>query len=160
MSFCLLSTLKVMQKERTFFVVWFNIWKNAMIVFEILLQWLLNSAPAMVDRCREFATLLKAKVPRVYAVHCVLHNNIIIIYLLQTHGTCHGHNQAHNQLGTSGGRRVVWQGPKVFKVCPIVLNYVLDIFSGGTNIFLGEFAPLRSPSYGPGHNKTTKEHKK
>jgi len=37
------------------------------------------------------------------------------------------------------GRRVFWKGPKCFKLCPIVLNYVQDIFpaGGGENNFFG-----------------------
>ena len=42
--------------------------------------------------------------------------------------------QASNQLGTPGGRRVFWDGPKCFKLCPIILNYVQNIFPGGRKI--------------------------
>ena len=31
-------------------------------------------------------------------------------------------------LGHRAGRRVFWEGPKFFKLCPIVLNYVQHIF--------------------------------
>jgi len=47
----------------------------------------------------------------------------------------YGH-QARNQLVTpGGGREVFWEGPKVFKLIPILLNYVQRIFPGGRKIF-------------------------
>ena len=54
--------------------------------------------------------------------------------------------QARNQLGTPGGRRVFWEWPNSFKLCPIVLKYVQHIFLGGQKIIQGGFAP---PGYGP-----------
>ena len=45
---------------------------------------------------------------------------------------CH---QARNQLGTPGGPRSFWEGPKFFKLCPIILNYVQHIFPGGGKKF-------------------------
>jgi len=51
--------------------------------------------------------------------------------------------QAHNQLRTSAGRNVLWEGPKSFKVCSTVLNYVQHYFPGG-----GE-SPCDALSYGP-----------
>jgi len=38
-------------------------------------------------------------------------------------------------LGHQEGRRVFSEGPKVFKLCPIVSNYVQHIFPGGEKIF-------------------------
>ena len=65
--------------------------------------------------------------------------------------------QARNQLGTpvtslghQDGRRVFREGPKFFELCPIVLNYVQHIFPRGAKNFLGGFAPLYPPGYGPG----------
>ena len=40
-------------------------------------------------------------------------------------------------LGHPVGRRVFWEGPKFFKLCPRILNYVQHIFSRG------RFAPLQ-----------------
>ena len=37
-----------------------------------------DGAPAMVGRCRRFATLLKQKVPHVVTVHCVLHRTHLV----------------------------------------------------------------------------------
>jgi len=52
-------------------------------------------------------------------------------------------------LGHQGGR-VLWEGTKFFKLCPIILNYVLHISPGGAGNFVwGGFA---SPGYGPGGN--------
>jgi len=39
-------------------------------------------------------------------------------------------------LGHQGGRRVFWVRPKVFKPCPIVLNYAQHIFTEGAKRFL------------------------
>jgi len=50
---------------------------------------------------------------------------------LLRHAMC----QARNQLGTPGGRRVFWEWPKFFKLCPILSNYVQHIFPGGRKIF-------------------------
>ena len=38
-------------------------------------------------------------------------------------------------LGHQEGRRVFWEGPKVFELCPIVLNDVQHIFPGGRKFF-------------------------
>jgi len=43
------------------------------------------------------------------------------------------------------GRRVFWEGPKFFELCPIVLDYVQHIFPGGTKNFLGWLRPLVAP---------------
>ena len=53
-------------------------------------------------------------------------------------------NQAHNQLGTLGGRRVFWEELKFLKLFPVFPNYVQHIFKGGERNFKG-FAPLRPP---------------
>jgi len=42
-------------------------------------------------------------------------------------------DQARNQLGTLGERRVFLEGPKFFKLCAIVLNNVQHIFAGDRN---------------------------
>ena len=42
--------------------------------------------------------------------------------------------------------------PKFFKLCPIVLNYVQQIFPGGKKFSRRSFAP---PGYGPGRNRFT-----
>ena len=49
--------------------------------------------------------------------------------------------QAHNQLGTPGGRRVFWEWRIFFKLRPILSNYVQHIFSEEVKIFLGEASP-------------------
>ena len=59
-------------------------------------------------------------------------------WLAQAHSN---DNQARNQLGTPGRRRVFWEGPKYFKLCPIVLNYTQHIFPGGTKILQEGLAP-------------------
>jgi len=53
-------------------------------------------------------------------------------------------NRPITSLGHQEGRRVFWEGPKLFKLCPMVLNYVQLIFTGG----------LCPPGYGPGHKST------
>jgi len=52
--------------------------------------------------------------------------------VVSQHHSCH---QARNQLRTPGGRRVFWEWPKFFKLCPILSNYVQHIFPGGAKIF-------------------------
>jgi len=55
----------------------------------------------------------------------------------------HGAGQARNQLETPREQRVSWEGPKFFKLCPIILNHVQHIFPGGEKIFLwGGSSPL------------------
>jgi len=45
-------------------------------------------------------------------------------------------------LGHQEGRRVFWEGRKIFELCPIVLNDVQHIFpGGGENFSRGGFAP-------------------
>jgi len=39
--------------------------------------------------------------------------------------------QARNQLGTPGGAKRFQKGAQIFKLCPVVLNYVQHIFQGG-----------------------------
>ena len=39
--------------------------------------------------------------------------------------------QARNQLGTPRGRRVFWEGPKFFTLCPIYFSKVGEKFSRG-----------------------------
>jgi len=53
-------------------------------------------------------------------------------------------------LGHQEGRRVFWEGPKIFKLCPIVSNYIQHVFPGGRTFFLGCFAP---PGYGPAESR-------
>ena len=38
-------------------------------------------------------------------------------------------------------RRVFWEGPKFFKLCLVVLNYLQHIFLGERTFFQGEYAP-------------------
>ena len=45
-------------------------------------------------------------------------------------------------LGHQGWRRVFWEEPTFFKLCPIVFNYAQQIFPGGRNGLLRGFAPL------------------
>ena len=45
-------------------------------------------------------------------------------------------------LGLQGRKEFSESGPKVFKLCPILSNYVQRIFPGGANIFL---VRIRSP---------------
>jgi len=63
----------------------------------------------------------------------VVHVGISVIY-----GRC---QQARNQLGTPGGRRVFWEEPKCFELCAIVSKYIQQIFPGETKNFLGEAKP-------------------
>jgi len=39
-------------------------------------------------------------------------------------------------VGHQEGRRVFWEGPKIFELCPIVLNDVQHIFPGGGEALL------------------------
>ena len=60
-------------------------------------------------------------------------------------------------LGHQVGRRVFWEGPKLFKLCPMVLNYVQHIFPGGGEKNVGGSSPpvqCALPSYGPGCNSS------
>jgi len=53
-------------------------------------------------------------------------------------------------LGPQVGRRVFWEGPKFFKLCPIFLNYVQHIFPRGAKKFRGLRHPCGPPpGYGP-----------
>jgi len=53
------------------------------------------------------------------------------------------YNQARNQLGTSRRAKSFLRGFKFFTLCPMDLNYVQNIFPGGSKNFLGRaFAPL------------------
>jgi len=46
-------------------------------------------------------------------------------------------------LGHQEGRRVFWEGPKFFELCPIVSHYILSIFAGGgENFSRGTSPPL------------------
>jgi len=49
--------------------------------------------------------------------------------------------QARNQFGTLGGAKGFLKGPKFFKLCPIILNYVQHIFKGGEKSFSGASPP-------------------
>jgi len=51
-------------------------------------------------------------------------------------------NRPVTSLGHQGWRRVLWEGPNFFKLCPIILNYVQHIFPGGRKIFHGGNGPL------------------
>jgi len=53
-------------------------------------------------------------------------------------------------LGYQGGRKVFWEGPKFFALCPIDLNYVQNIFLGwGEKFYREGFAPpCAPPGYG------------
>jgi len=44
-------------------------------------------------------------------------------------------NRPVTSVGHQEGRRVFWEGPKFFELCPIVLNDVQHIFLGGAKIF-------------------------
>ena len=48
-------------------------------------------------------------------------------------------------MGHQKGRRVFREGPKVFELCPIFLNYVQHIFPEGEKFSRGGFGP---PGYG------------
>jgi len=52
-------------------------------------------------------------------------------------------------LGDQGWRRVFWEGPKSFKLFPIVFNYPQQIFPGGAKEFAGEASPRFPTGYGP-----------
>ena len=45
-------------------------------------------------------------------------------------------------LGHQVGRRVFWEGPKFFKLRPVVSSYVQHIFPGGAKHILGETSTL------------------
>ena len=44
-------------------------------------------------------------------------------------------------LGHQEGRRVFWERPKFFELCPIFSNYIQHIFPGGAKNFLGGASP-------------------
>ena len=54
-------------------------------------------------------------------------------------------NQARNQLGTPGWAKRFLRGAQIFKLCPILSNYVQHIFQGGESNFRRAFPS----SYGP-----------
>jgi len=58
--------------------------------------------------------------------------------------------QSHNQLGTPGGAKNFWEGPKFSKLRSIISNYIQHILPGwvGAKKFAG-LVPLRPPGYGP-----------
>jgi len=58
-------------------------------------------------------------------------------------------SQDVTSLEHQGGRKVFWEVPKFFKLCPIVLNYAQHIFPGWRKIFWGLLPPCASPVYGP-----------
>ena len=86
-----------------------------------------------------------------YATVSDLRVTILVRFAFIAHW-CHIHHQppkqARNQLGTSGGR-VFWEGPKFFKLCPVVLNYVQHILPGEGKIFSN---PPATADYGPALN--------
>jgi len=69
-------------------------------------------------------------------------------------GECY--QQALTSLGHQEGQRVFREDPKIFELCPIVLNNVQHIFPGGENFSSGGFAPLRPPGYDPGYQRYEK----
>jgi len=48
-------------------------------------------------------------------------------------------------LGHQEGRRVFWEGPKFFELCPVILNDVQYVFPREAKIFLGGASPPCSP---------------
>jgi len=57
--------------------------------------------------------------------------------------------QTRNQLESLRKAKCLLRGAQIFKLCPIVLNYVQHTFPGRAKIFLGDKAPLRPYIYGP-----------
>jgi len=53
-------------------------------------------------------------------------------------------------LGHQGVRRVFWEKPKIFELCPIVLNFVLHVFPGETKNIPTGASPPCAPRNGPG----------
>jgi len=50
-----------------------------------------------------------------------------------------GFHRPVTSLGHQGGRRVFWEESRIFKLCPIILNFVQHIFQGSQKFFSGEF---------------------
>jgi len=50
-------------------------------------------------------------------------------------------SQTRKQLGTPGGAKNFREGPKVFELCPIILNNVEHIFPGRQKILYGGLRP-------------------
>ena len=50
-----------------------------------------------------------------------------------------------SSLRHQGEWRVCWEGPKFFKLCPKVLNYVQHVFPGGRKILQGDSPPVQTP---------------
>jgi len=70
-------------------------------------------------------------------------------FLLKLSNFCPPSDQAVISLGNQRRRRVFREGPKFFKLCPVVLNYVQHIFTRWAKNFLGGESPS---SYGPASN--------
>ena len=66
------------------------------------------------------------------------HENKKTAFFAEIFNSCPIPTRPVTSLGHQGRWRVFWEGPKFFKPCPVVLNYVQHIFLGG-------FAP---PGYG------------
>jgi len=77
-----------------------------------------------------------------YTTKKMSHESIRSIWILLKSYSSEGVYRPVTSLGHQGGRRVFWEWPKLFKLCPILLNNVQNIFPGGREFFLGEFAPL------------------
>jgi len=63
-------------------------------------------------------------------------------FLLKCSNSCPLPTMPVTNLGHQGRWRVFWEGPKFFKLCPIVLNYVQHIFPRRAKIVSRAKAPL------------------
>ena len=64
-------------------------------------------------------------------------------WMLQARATHTILHRSVTNLRHQEGRRVFWEGPKIFELCPIVLNYVQHILPGGAKYLLGGLRPPR-----------------
>ena len=62
-------------------------------------------------------------------------------------------NRPVNSLGHQEERKVFWEGPTFFELCPIFQTISNTFFQGGKNVSRGEKLPLRPPGYGPGRQQ-------
>ena len=67
--------------------------------------------------------------------------DVFLLVLPNNCSQCSAYTKPVTSLGHQGRRRVFWEGPKFFKLCPIVFNYAHHIFSRGTKNFVGRLAP-------------------